>query len=125
MPRYYLDSIHFCWTVLTTYLKKMGLVDNFFAVFSAKMFLCKYSDVQTTENRLLEIFVKPWSMAIKSLTLLLLCNLLAYSNLSLVGALLLIFTWLYSNPRSKFKFSEKAGPSLKYSCFQDGGCKTF
>ena len=100
MPTCYLDAIHFCWTVLTTYLKKMGLVGNFFAVFLAKMFLCKYSDVQTTEDRLLKLFVKPWSMAIKSLTLLLLCNLLACSNLSLVGALLLIFTWLYSNPRS-------------------------
>ena len=63
-------------------------------------------------------------MVIKSLTQLLFCNLLAFSNYLFVGdVLLLLFTWFYSKPRDNFKFSEKAKTSLKCSFFKAGFLK--
>lgn len=88
------------------------------------VFLASFPDVQTTEDGVLSVNSR--YMTIKSLTFFYFSNLLACSSLSFAGTvMLLISTWVYSNPSARLKLPEKARSSLKYPHFQDGDHKTF
>ena len=66
MTKYYLEEIQFCDQILTIYLEKMALRDNFSALLLNKKFFCKYSNVQTTKDLIL--FVNSNSMTLQSIS---------------------------------------------------------